>query len=197
LDERPRLGWRFVAVGFGDVGVVKRGFSILRALSLLLLLALGQFNEGEPFIRQGRNKIGIIIVRFEAVEIEEVGPRCWGFRGASVNGFEQVVVDNMELRANVIRTKVTNEAHCAGAQRRCIHVLSLTRPRLPFGYLFSILEPRLKHVDGATPGVSVHEGTERRLGLTPDLMRGEARSLTGKFIVKGDGMAKTSGQRSQ
>jgi hypothetical protein len=158
---------------------------------LFLLLALGQFNGGEPFVRQGRNKIGITVVGFEADESEEVGPRCWGFRGASMNGFEQVVVEDMELRANVIRTKVTNEAHGAGVQRKCTHVLSLTRPRLPFGYLSSILEPRLKHVNGATPGVSVHEGTERRFGSTPDLMRGEARSLTGKFIVKGDGMAKS------
>jgi hypothetical protein len=60
LDKRRRLGWHFVSVGFGDVGV-KRGPFILIALSLLMLLALGQINGGEPFVQQGRNKIGVIV----------------------------------------------------------------------------------------------------------------------------------------
>jgi hypothetical protein len=49
----------------------------------------------------------------------------------------------------------------------------------------------LKYVDGATPRVSVPESSERRFGATPNLVRGEARSLTGKFILKEDGMAKS------
>jgi hypothetical protein len=69
--------------------------------------------------------------------------------------------------------------------------LSLARSRLPFGYLSSILEPRLKHVDRATPGVCIHESAKRRFGPTPDLMRRETRSLTWEFIVKGDGMTKS------
>jgi hypothetical protein len=52
------------------------------------------------------------------VEGVKVIPRSGSFRGASVNGFEKVVVDDMKLGANVIRTKVTNEAHCVSVQRR-------------------------------------------------------------------------------
>jgi hypothetical protein len=46
------------------------------------------------------------------VEGEKVRPRRGSFRGASVNALENVQgKGGMELGANAIRTKLTNEAH--------------------------------------------------------------------------------------
>jgi hypothetical protein len=134
---------QLVIVGGRNKGVVDRAGSILGALHFLLSLAIGQFDGGEPLIRQVRNKILIIIIRFEAIEGHEVGPAGWSGLGAGKNGFEQVVVDHMKLGANMICPEVPNEPDRAGMERRGAHVLSLSRPRLPLGYLSSILEPRL------------------------------------------------------
>jgi hypothetical protein len=106
-----------------------------------------------------------------------------------MDGLKEIVIDNVELGADVVSTKVPNETDGAGVERRCSHVLALSRPRLPFRYFPSILEPRLQNIDRASPRMSVDEGTEGRFGPSPELTRRETRCLTGNLIVEMDGMA--------
>jgi hypothetical protein len=153
------------------------------------LLSLRQFDRGEPFVRKSGDKILIIEIGSETAEGEEIGPRGWGLRGARVDCFKQVVVDDMELRADVVGAQVPNESDCAGMKRGRTHVLPLSRPRLPLGYLASVLEPRLQDVDGAAPRMRIHKGTEGGLRASPNLVRSETRVLAWDLIVEMDSVA--------
>jgi hypothetical protein len=106
---------------------------------------------------------------------------------------KEVIIDHVELGANVISPKVANEANSAGVQGRSAHVLSLSRPRLPLWYFPSILEPRLQDIDGAAPEMGVNNGQKRGFGTTPHFMRSELSGLIGQFIVKVDGVGEGQG----
>jgi hypothetical protein len=120
-----------------------KGRSILRAPRLLLVLFLRQFDWSEPLIRQGGDKILIVVIGLEAIERKKVRPRGRGFRITGMNRFKQVIIDDVKLRADVAGAKISDKTNGASVQRRSPHVLALSRPRLPLGYLSSILEPRL------------------------------------------------------
>ena len=176
-----------------NVWIVLTRESILRAASVVVLLTLGQFNRSEPFVSQQRDKVFIIKVGFETMKENQVGPRGRDGRGTGVNGLEEIVVNNVKLGADVIRSKVTNESNSTSMKRAGAHVLSLARPRLPLGHFPSILEPRLKHINGTTPRMSVDQRTKGGLGAGPELMGREARGLCGILIVEVDDMANSKG----
>jgi hypothetical protein len=48
-------------------------------MNAFLLLALQQFDGGEPLVWQGGNKVFVVEVRFEATKGKKVGPGRWGF----------------------------------------------------------------------------------------------------------------------
>jgi hypothetical protein len=98
---------------------------------------------------------------------EQVRPRCRSFQGTSVYGLEEIIIDDMELRTSVFGLKVANKANSAGMQGRRTRVLPLARSSLPFGYLSSILEPRLVHIHGAAPTMGIDETTKQGLEATP------------------------------
>jgi hypothetical protein len=164
-----------------------------RTTALIVLLPDGEFHGSEPFIGEGGNKIIVIIVGLKATKGKKVGPRGRGFGGTRVNGIKRIVVNDMELRADVVGSKVANEPHSAGVERGCPHILTLSRPRLPLGYLSSILEPRSKDINRATPGMGVDEGAKGRLGAGPDFMRSKASGLTGDLVMERDGVTEGQG----
>jgi hypothetical protein len=69
----------------------------------------------------------------------------------------------MKLGTGVVCAKVADKADGTGVQWRGAHVLALPRPRLPHRHLFIILEPRLQHIHGTPPGVSIDNGAEGQL----------------------------------
>ncbi len=88
-----------------DVRIVGR---MLRSMDAILLLAMREFNRGEPLIRQGGNKVFVVIVGLEAMEGEEVRPRGWGFRFTGVDSFKEIVIDDVELRTDMVGPKILN-----------------------------------------------------------------------------------------
>jgi hypothetical protein len=110
-----------------------------------------------------------------------------------VHSLEEVIVDNVELGADMVRTKVTNESNSTSMEGAWPHILSLARPRFPLRHFPSILEPRLKHIDRTPPRVGVNERTEGGLGAGPDLVRRETRGLARSLIVQVDSMAEGKG----
>jgi hypothetical protein len=65
--------------------------------------------------------------------------------------------------------------------------------RLPLGYLSSILEPRLEHIDRASPEMGVNKTAKRQLGTAPYLMGSESSALIGDLVVQINSMAEGKG----
>jgi hypothetical protein len=69
---------------------------------MLSLLAMRELDWSEPFVSELRNKVGIVITGLEATDDNEVRPRYRLDIFARVHGFEQVILDNVKLRADMI-----------------------------------------------------------------------------------------------
>jgi hypothetical protein len=82
--------------------ILGRRWIIAVSASILSLLAMRELDWSEPFISELRNKVGVVIIRLKAIEDDKVGPRCRLGLFASVYGFEQVVIDNVKLRADMV-----------------------------------------------------------------------------------------------
>ena len=81
---------------------------------LVSLVALSTFNRSEPFIGQIRNEIGVVVVGFESIKDNKVGPDVW--RGiARVDGFKQIIIDNLKLWTNFVGADIADETYGAGA----------------------------------------------------------------------------------
>jgi hypothetical protein len=141
--------------------------NVLGPFELFLLLLLGELNRCKPFVREGRNKVFVIIVRPKVIEDKQVRSRGWCFRRAGMYRIKEVIVNNMELRTNMTDMKVLNEANCASMQRGGTHILSLLGSRLPLGDLATVLKLRLQDVHGTAPRMGIDKGAEGRLWTRP------------------------------
>ena len=80
---------------------------------LVGLVTLSKFSRSEPFIVQIRNEIGVVVVQFELIKDNKVGPDFW--RGiARVEGFKQIIIDNVKLWTNFVGAKIVDETYGAG-----------------------------------------------------------------------------------
>ena len=77
------------------------------------MVTLSTFNRSEPFIGHIRNKIGVVVVGFEPIKDNNVGPDV-GQGIARVGGFEQIIIDNMKLWTNFVCAKIADETYGDG-----------------------------------------------------------------------------------
>ena len=93
--------------------ILESGYVVMVAAVLVGLVTLSTFNRSEPFIGQIRNKIGVVIVGFELIKDNKVGPDVW--RGiARVDGFKQIITDNVKLWTNFVGANIADETYGAG-----------------------------------------------------------------------------------
>ena len=83
------------------------------ATVLVGLVTLSTFNRSEAFICQIRNKTGVVVVGFESIKKNKVGPDVWRST-TRVDGFEQIIIDNVKLWTNFIGAKIVDETYGAG-----------------------------------------------------------------------------------
>jgi hypothetical protein len=62
----------------------------------------------KPFVGQSGHKVFIVVVRLETIEGKEVWPGGWGFLGASMHSFKEIVIDDVELRTDMVGPKISN-----------------------------------------------------------------------------------------
>ena len=91
---------------------------------------------------------------------------------SGVDSFKKVVVNHMELRADVTRGQIADETNRAGMERGDTQILGATRSRLPFWNLPTILEGWIKNVSRTPPRMRVHERAVGSFGAGPNLFRG-------------------------
>ena len=83
------------------------------AAVLFSLVTLSTFDRSDPFIGQIRNEIRVVVVGFESIKDNKVGPDVW--RGiARVDGFEHIIIDNVKLWTNFVGEKIVDETYGAG-----------------------------------------------------------------------------------
>ena len=66
-----RFRWR---LPLGSRSIRRSGCVFMVAAVLVGLVTLSKFNRSEPFIGRIRNKIGFLVVGFESIEDNKVGP---------------------------------------------------------------------------------------------------------------------------
>ena len=84
------------------------------AAVLVGLVTLSMFNRSEPFIGQIRNKIGVVVVRFELIKDNKVGSDVWWGGISRVEYFEQIIIDNVKFWTNFVGAKIADETYSAG-----------------------------------------------------------------------------------
>ena len=75
---------------------------------------------------------------FGTGEDKEIVPFLRGFSVISKNGFEEVIKYKVKLRSDGACLEIPNQAHGGRVEWRVSHVLSVLRPRVPFGNFPSI-----------------------------------------------------------
>ena len=83
------------------------------AAVLFSLVTLSTFDRSDPFIGQIRNEIGVVVVGFESIKDNKVWLDAW--RGiARVDGFKQIITDNVKLWTNFVGANIADETYGAG-----------------------------------------------------------------------------------
>ena len=103
--------------------IYRSGCVVMVAAVLVGLVTLSMFNRSEPFIGQIRKKIGVVIVGFESIKDNKVGPEVyWGI--AIVDSFKQIIIDNVKLWTNFVGANIADETYSSGVYWGCAHVLA-------------------------------------------------------------------------
>jgi hypothetical protein len=87
------------------------------AASLFIYLAFREFYRGEPFVGECGDEVSIIIVGLEATKGKKVRPGGRSVVSTGVDGVERIIVNDMELWADVVGAKIANQPNSAGMER--------------------------------------------------------------------------------